>query len=310
MLKYPQLSLCDRPWGVLQLTGSDRARFLHNQSTNNILELQTGQSCDTVFVTSTGRTLDLATVYILPDSILLLVSLDRCQFIFDWMDRYIFPLDKVELENLTSDYSIFTLIGSDSSAFLCNLGLTDLPGVNSFNSVDYLNTQIIVANGSGLALPGYTLLVPQKDSQAIWQLLSQFDNPILTEQDWEILRIKQGRPAPNKELTEDYNPLEAGLWYCISFNKGCYIGQETITRLNTYQGVKQRLWGIRLQSPVAPATIITLGEDKIGILTSCTNNFGLGYIRTKAGGEGLTVQLGDVSGEVVAVPFLTHEYYR
>lgn len=50
---------------------------------------------------------------------------------------------------------------------------------------------------------------------------------------WEQLRIQQGRPAPDQELTEDYNPLEAGLWQTISFEKGCYIGQETIARLNT-----------------------------------------------------------------------------
>lgn len=127
---------------------------------------------------------------------------------------------------------------------------------------------------------------------------------------WEQLRIEQGRPTPDHELTDDYNPLEAGLWQTISFEKGCYIGQETIARLNTYKGVKQQLWGIRLQAPVEPGTVVMLGEEKVGKLTSFTQTaqgaFGLAYIRTKAGGVGLKVLLGEVEGEIVDVPFLIH----
>ena len=70
------------------------------------------------------------------------------------------------------------------------------------------------------------------------------------------MRIQQGRPKSDRELTEDYNPLEAGLWQTISFEKGCYIGQETIARLNTYKGVKQKLWGIKLDRSVSPQTPI------------------------------------------------------
>jgi len=53
------------------------------------------------------------------------------------------------------------------------------------------------------------------------------------ESDWERLRVTQGRPAPGAELTQDYNPLEAGLSHAVSINKGCYIGQETIAKVGT-----------------------------------------------------------------------------
>ncbi len=128
---------------------------------------------------------------------------------------------------------------------------------------------------------------------------------------WEQLRIEQGRPVPDRELTEDYNAVEACLWQAISINKGCYIGQETIARLDTYKGVKQQIWGIRLTSVVEPGTVITLAEEKVGILTSLTETeqgpFGLGYIRTKAGGAGLKVQVGEGEGELVEVPFLQRD---
>lgn len=51
------------------------------------------------------------------------------------------------------------------------------------------------------------------------------------DMDWERLRITQGRPAVGAELTEAYNPLEAGLCHAVSVSKGCYIGQETIAKV-------------------------------------------------------------------------------
>lgn len=53
------------------------------------------------------------------------------------------------------------------------------------------------------------------------------------EADWERLRIVQGRPAPGAELTDAYNPLEAGLCHAVSLNKGCYIGQETLAKVGS-----------------------------------------------------------------------------
>ncbi len=68
-----RVALCDRThWGRIQLTGADRVRFLHNQTTNDFQIRKPGQGCDTVFVTSTARTIDLATAYIAEDAILLL----------------------------------------------------------------------------------------------------------------------------------------------------------------------------------------------------------------------------------------------
>lgn len=303
------------PWGLLQLSGEDRSRFLHNQTTNNINALSPGQGCDTVFVTATGRTLDLATAYVTEDEILVLTSPNRRQQLLAWMDRYLFPMDKVELSDLSEEISIFRLIGPESRALLSQLGIENFDGHSpaSHALVQIAGLPVRLAAGSGLALPGYTLLVPRPASPQVWSQLTEKGAIPMGNQVWEQLRIQQGRPVPERELTEDYNPLEAGLWSAISFEKGCYIGQETIARLNTYKGVKQRLWGVNLNQVAQPDSAVTVGGEKVGILTSCTDTgggaFGLAYIRTKAGGAGLRVEVGATAGELVAVPFLRHEYY-
>lgn len=303
--------LCDRShWGLLKITGEDRLRYLHNQSTNDFEKLQPGQGCDTVFVTSTARTLDLATAYVTEDGVLVLVSPNRRQQLLTWLDRFIFPFDKVKLTDISSELTIFSLLGSSSTTLLSQvLGeAIELKNLGDHQVVKIADVSVRLAFGSGLATPGYTLIINREDAVAVWSKLLEEGVIPFGDRLWESLRIQEGRPIPDCELTEDYNPLEAGLWQTISFDKGCYIGQETIARLNTYNGVKQRLWGIRLSQAVTPKTPITVADKKVGVLTSYTDTSagccGLGYIRTKAGGEGLKVQVGDAIGELVAVPFI------
>ncbi|WP_414541767.1 YgfZ/GcvT domain-containing protein [Nostoc sp. CCY0012] len=307
-----KVAVCDRSfWGRIRVSDVDRIRFLHNQSTNDFQSRKPGQGCDTVMVSSTARTIDLVTAYILEDAVLLLVSPSRRESLIQWLDRYIFFADKVQLTDVTDDTATFSLIGPESDAVIKHLGAGAIIGQPDGNHL-VLDNQVIVAVGSGLATPGYTLILPVAEKEKLWQQIIELGVVELSDRAWDTLRILQGRPAPDAELTDDYNPLEVGLWQTISFNKGCYIGQETIARLNTYKGVKQYLWGIRLNAPATVGSAIAIQDEKVGKLTSYTETtdgyFGLGYIRSKVGGVGLKVQVGETEGEVVDIPFVSHQY--
>lgn len=302
-------------WGLIQLTGNDKIRYLHNQSTNNINELKVGGGCETVFVTSTARTIDLVNAYLTEDSILLLVSPQRRQYLLEWLDRFIFPMDKVSLTDLSQKFAIFTLLGEKSDQIIEKLGFNQIINQAEYSHqiFNFENEKIRIMVGSGLKIKGYTVILPLEIAEQFWQKLIAIDVMPMGENAWGKLRILEGRPQPDRELTEDFNPLEAGLLHTVSFNKGCYIGQETIARLNTYKGVKQRLWGIKLNQLIPEGSTITLNGEKIGQVTSITTTekgiFGLAYIRTKAGGEGLKVTVENTEGEIMAVPYLSHEYY-
>jgi folate-binding protein YgfZ len=301
-------------WGRIQVTGGDRLQFLHNQSTNRIQPLQPGEGCETVFVTSTARTLDLVQVYVQQEDVILLTSPATRDSLITWMDRFIFPFDKVTLKNITTQTATFQCIGPQSHALLSQLGLEldpQLP-LHTHRPAQIQEIPVTVAVGTGLALPGYTLRCEIEQAAALWEPLSRAAETVpLGERAWERLRIEQGRPAVGRELTEDFNPLEAGLWHRVSFEKGCYIGQETIARLDTYKGVKQKLWGIHLPAMVPVGAKVLLAGEPVGQLTSIVETesgaVGLAYIRTKAGGAGLSVTLEGIVGEVVAVPYLVHE---
>jgi tRNA-modifying protein YgfZ len=301
-------------WGKILVGDRDRLRFLHNQSTADFEKLKPGEFCDTVFVTSTARTIDLATGLVLADEVLLIVSPNRQKYLFDWLDRYIFFADRVKLTNATERLASFTLLGTESDRILTELGCTNLIELaeRSHQLINIAGIEVRIVAGTELGLPGYRLICDRDLGTSLHQKIIDLGVMAIDETVWEYLRIQQGRPKPDAELTEDYNPLEVGLWQTISFTKGCYIGQETIARLNTYKGVKQYLWGIKLAAPVAIGTPLTIDGDKVGVLTSCseTNSeiLGLGYVRAKAGGVGLKVMVGTTEGEVTDLPFVRHEY--
>ncbi|MBN8560241.1 MAG: folate-binding protein YgfZ [Leptolyngbya sp. UWPOB_LEPTO1] len=286
-------------WGRIQVSDADRLNFLHNQSTNTFNLRKPGEGCDTVFVTSTARTIDLATAYILENSVILLVSPGLTEKLMKFLDRYIFFADKVKLADITAETQTVSVLGSKSHDIVKELGAAEL--IAQPYGTHCLVDGVRIAVGSGLATEGYTLISDR--SIDLNAKLKELGATEIDDQTWNQLRVEQGRPMPGEELTDDYNPLEAGLWHTISWNKGCYIGQETIARLDAYNGVKQNLWGIKLNQVVEPGTVVTIADEKVGKITSVVDAIGLAYIRTKAGGAGLQTDL----GEIVALPYLTRE---
>ncbi|KAL1059552.1 hypothetical protein V6Z11_1Z029700 [Gossypium hirsutum] len=296
----------------IRASGDDRIQFLHNQTTANFECLSEGQGCETVFVTPTARTIDIAYAWIMKKAVLLMVSPETCGNITEMLNKYIFFADKVEIQDITKQTCLFALSGPKSSEVMANLNLGDLVG-QPYGTNRHYNV-----NGMPITVGVGNIISEEADS--VWKtLLSQGAIP-LGSNAWEKLRITQGRPAPGKELTNDFNVLEAGLWNSISLNKGCYKGQETISRLITYDGVKQRLWGIHLSAPAEPGSphyrkfLPSVPVLLVGKLTSYTtgrkecDHFALGYIKRKAASDGDTVIVGEkIIGTVVNVPFLSRQ---
>ncbi|XP_058731583.1 putative transferase At1g60990, chloroplastic [Vicia villosa] len=303
-------------FGRIRVSGDDRVKFLHNQSTANFESLQAGQGCDTVFVTPTARTIDIAHAWIMKSAITLVVSPETCRTITEMLNKYIFFADKVEIQDITKKTSLFVLVGPKSGQVMENLNLGDLVGKPyGTHQHFYVDEQpITIGVGNIISEGGFSLMMSPAAAPSVWKAILAQGAVAMGSNAWNKLRVIQGRPAPGMELTNEFNVLEAHLWNSISINKGCYKGQETIARLITYDGVKQRLWGFHLSAAAEPGSIITVDGKKVGKLTSYTSgrkqseHFGLGYIKKQAVSEGDSVIVGDnISGTVVEVPFLSRQ---
>lgn len=122
---------------------------------------------------------------------------------------------------------------------------------------------------------------------------------LLGSREWEALRVVEGVPAPDRELTLDHNPLEAALWHTVSFDKGCYVGQETIARLKTYDGLKQQLWGLSFAGGAGAAAV----EDAALLEAKLYVDRAAGGVAGEGGddGESASAEAGRGDGKITSV---------
>jgi folate-binding protein YgfZ len=112
------------------------------------------------------------------------------------------------------------------------------------------------------------------------------------------LRIRSGVPAYPNEINEDHNPWEAGLSDAISLTKGCYIGQEVIARLKTYDKVKRRLVGLRLAMARERGDPLRLEGVDVGLVTTVAGDLAMGYVETEHAKPGTSLD----GAAVIALP--------
>jgi tRNA-modifying protein YgfZ len=170
-----------------------------------------------------------------------------------------------------------------------------LPGTNE--SPDALRQSaagLFSSTAPRFGQPGLDVFVPVADFERVWQRLIQA-RVILGDEDVENLRIERGIPRWGLDLDENTLPSEAGLDRThIDYNKGCYIGQEVISRLKSIGHVNRSLVGfvstggvpLNRDAQITPASMP--GGDACGVLTSAGWSFALekpvalGYLRRSA----------------------------
>ncbi len=177
---------------------------------------------------------------------------------------------------------------------------------------------ITVCGHDGLSVDGYSLVGPAEAGEALWtaaagatrQAGGRPAGTLASEAD----RVLAGRPAGGAELTEDYNPLEAGLRDAVSFDKGCYVGQEVVARLNTYDKVSRALVGVNLPDAAPPPEAGSpLHRDgrEVGRVTSSLvppgwpHAVALAYVKRKHAAPGDRVQIDDVEASLIEPPWPT-----
>ena len=295
----------------LYMRGTDHLDFLHRMTSNDFHNLQLGHGCEAVFIEQRARILDLATCYRGPDTTVLILSPDSRATIPAWLDRFIFA-EALELADRTDETAMFELIGPHAVRLVAHLLDADLA---KFQDHQLLDPQVV--DGLWLARtagPGLRAFGPPAAVEPLWQRLTAAGAHPIGAATWEILRVEQGLPLLGRELAQDYNPWEAGLDRAIHLDKGCYIGQEVIARLDTYDKVKQHLVGLRLSDAELPATGQPLrdGAREVGRITSAVHSPSLGpialaYVRRSACAEGTALDVDGAQATVVSLPFLLHE---
>jgi folate-binding protein YgfZ len=148
-------------------------------------------------------------------------------------------------------------------------------------------------------LPGFDLVLPPEAAPATWQQLTGTGITPVGLEAYQAVRVRHAVPLYGHEMGDAYNPLEAGLIGSVDFHKGCYIGQEVIARLDTYQKVQKRLVMLRFsaEAAVSEGASLERNDQAVGAVTSVTRVpttgqlIGLGYVRTASAAVGTRLEL-------------------
>jgi tRNA-modifying protein YgfZ len=266
------------PISRIRLEGADARKFLHGQSSQAIELARPGDCLATCLISPTARMRALALACIDAGGIDLLVLAGDGAAVHQALDRVLFPADRVRL-------------GAPQPATLVRwLGPTPPlpegtpllhPGVNLGAGANQPALLLVEANPAAAGPAGASPQAdihgyPESDSSTTPLPSCLQALPELTPEQVEQLRLRQGFPTAPAELNDDTNPFELGLADWVSLNKGCYVGQETLAKLATYDGVKQQLrhWRAPRTGPAAadacaPGTPLrqTAG-GRAGVITS------------------------------------------
>ena len=286
------VGLADRSHlGRLRMSGADALDLLNRLSTNNLDDLAIGDLQGTVLTTNKGRIIDLLYVLRQDDHLLVFTGPETRQRVAEWIDFYTF-IEDVVVEDVTEETAMLSVVGRAAASTLPQLA--DMP-LYSSAPLTIHGVDVVALRTDFAGVDGYDLIAPVEQAAALWDALTAMGAAPVGSQALELVRISNGIAGYSSELGEDYNPIEAGLMDFISFNKGCYIGQEVVARLNTYDKVQKHLVKLSWDggdAPELPADLLHDGR-KVGTLTSAVKTIdgdkfiGLGFVRKAHVEEGV-----------------------
>ena len=299
--------------GRLKATGTDALDLLNRLSTNEVVGLEPGQGVPTILTTDKGRILDVIIVVNAGEHVLLLTSPGMQEPVIEFLDKYTI-MEDLTVEDVSSATAALAVWGPKSQERLAKAANADLSGLQPYHSLgtEVGGRPVRLISYSFAGLPGYYLISAVEDASAVWQSLAAAGITPMGAEASEKARIAQGMPAHGSEMSEDFNPLEAGLIGAIDFTKGCYIGQEVIARLDTYKKVQKYLVKLAFVdgSSVAPGALLTQEGKPVGKVTSVASdpssgqNIGLGYVRTAQAvvGTRLDLETGSGGADILGLP--------
>jgi len=298
--------------GRVLATGVDLLGLLNRLSTGDVKDLEPGQGRSTVVTTPKGRIVERLFVHHLGDpGVLLVGGPDAAGRIIEHLDRFTFA-EQTGLTDATDAWCQLTLVGPDAKKALEAAGL-ERPDPYRSVAISFDGVPAYLLGDDGLSSEGYSVLVTKEMAGSMWQALNLAcgkcgGRPMgsLAAESWRILR---GLPLTGHELTEDFNPLEAGLLEAVSFDKGCYVGQEVVARLKTYDKVSRSLVGLVFpegSAPPGPGAPLFFRESEVGQVTSSavapgrSHPVALAYLKRKVAETGIELSVGASDGDLVA----------
>ena len=306
--------------GRIVVRGADRKTFLHALLTNDIALLSAGTGCYAALLTPQGRMIADMNVFELGDVMLIDVRREVKDVLLQRFDQLIFSED-VQLGDVSDAWGCIAVYGPLAAAVAGGLVDADLAGFRPFQNArfEHAGELVVAARRDALGLTGFLLFGDGGAMPGMAQALQAAGAAALQPETVEALRVEAGEPAFLVDMGNDTIPPEAGIEAAaVSYQKGCFPGQEVLVRVRDrgHGKVARKLVGLTIDAETAPApgSVIVGGEKEIGHVTSCVISpaigkpIALGYVHRDFVEPGTAVSVvaagATLSATVTELPFV------
>ena len=253
----------------IEVTGADRVRFLHSFTSNDIKRLKPGQGCETFVTNLKGKVVAHVFVFCGENSLWLDGTPGQQEAIISHLGTFLL-IDDVQFIPRTKERGELFVSGPLAAQLL---QLDEGTAVGSTIQRETASLSIHIRRVDLLGSPGFLMSVPREQTEGVKRSLFGLGVAVGTRELFELLRVEAGYPQYGVDITDDHLAQEvARTKQCVSFNKGCYLGQETIARLDALGHTNRELSRLQFDSSVVPipGTVVydMAGTSEVGVITS------------------------------------------
>jgi folate-binding protein YgfZ len=302
------------------LSGPDRQRYLNAILTSNVRDLKPGQGAVGLLLTPQGHILAEVETFSLPDRIIASSHAMVRDRTLSTLGKFII-MDDVELDDVTLSMGTLDLLGPLAAALIAELTKIDISPMPDLAHVEaklgFVPCRIIRRTWVGH--PAATLLASRGQLAALWQDLERRvrdhgGTPAGMEA-LNSIRLEAGKAWFGQDYDDKNIPHEAGVELShISYEKGCYTGQEIVERVRSRGHANRRLTGLQFlagKAPVPGTKLLVPGDPagteaghvtSAGFSPSLGRRIGLGYVRREHSNVGTRLDASGTETEVISLP--------
>lgn len=306
---------------VLELQGPDRLGYLQGQVTQEVGSLQPGEGAYGFVMAPRGGTVAAVHVMVLPGRVLLDCSPTCAEPLFERLSRYL-VVEDAGIADVSRDWARILVAGPGAAACLQeHLQVSEIPGREDHHRpARFQQTELLVVRTGTFGLAAFELLVPADGAGPVFRALRAGGRrPLAGYEALEILRVETGRPRFGADLTAEVLPKESGQEErAVSYDKGCYTGQEQVAMQHFRGKPRKMLRGLALEEgETAAGDPVFRGDRACGHLTSVVRSavldrpVALALLKGTDHPEGLELEVRPadgrppVPGRVAVLPFVT-----
>lgn len=269
--------------GLVRVVGADAPEFLHRLLANRVLDLAPGATIRNLLLTPQGKVRFVFDVLRTPEGFELSTAPGDAPRLVEALDMFLFA-EALELLDVSDEHAPLTVLGPRAADVVAAVTGAPAPAeLGASAAFEHGGLAGRVTHLERFGSPAWRVDAGPDGADALWSALVDAGATPAGRVASDSLRAEACRAEPNVDVDDNVYPQEARLEPAFSLDKGCYIGQEVVAKIDTYGGLNKRMVCLRVSDddPVPPGTqLYRYDEQKdewrsLGLATSWAYSFAL-----------------------------------